>query len=152
MNTQKDLPMFNRLALAIICLLNFPANASAKDPVTDRDLMQQIVTNLNRLTDSGELAKRDLTITVYKGDVTVTGRIEDPAESRMVLQSIISSNGIRGINLNLGVGSPPSAPCSCALSPPFDAELSRRPLSWDDGHWQLDWAPANHPVIHRTKR
>ena len=138
--------MFNRLALALTCLAVLPGSAKAEDQTDDRALAHQIVTNLNRLIDGGKLERRNLTITVKKGNVTVTGRIEDAHESRLILESIITANKIAGLQLNLGIGCEPSR----AVDPASDSDRGRRPLIWDDGDWQLDF--GTEPIRHRTKR
>ncbi len=129
-----------------MCLAVLPTSAKAEDQTNDRELVRQIAANLNRLIDGGKLARRNLTITAKKGDVTITGRIEDAHESRLILESIITANKIAGLQLNLGIGCEPSR----AVYPAFHSKLGTRPLSWDDGDWQLDF--GTEPIRHRTKR
>lgn len=146
---RKGLLMSCRLAVLLLCLSILPENVSAENHTDDRELMQQIVTSLNRRIETRELERRDLTITVNKGVVTVAGRIEDANESHVILRSIVNSNNIRGIQLNLGIGREPLSPCTCAVSPKFDAEIWRRPLSWDDGDWHLNFGTQS--IRQRTK-
>ena len=48
--------MSNRLAvLPLVWLATLPADARAENRIDDRELMQQIVANLNELLDSGKL-------------------------------------------------------------------------------------------------
>jgi hypothetical protein len=125
---------------------SFPQVPKRKTKITDRELARQIVTNLNALINRGKLERRNLTITVEKGTVTVSGRIEDVHESRLILESIITANKIAGLQLNFGIGCEPS----CAVNPVLNSVLKRQPLNWDDGDWQLDF--GTKVIRHRTKR
>jgi hypothetical protein len=138
--------MIIRLALVLVCLAVLPASANAEEQTSDREHLRQIVTNLNKLIDDGKLGPRNLTITVKKGNVTVSGRIEDVHESRLILQSIITENKIAGLQLNFGIGCEPFS----AENSVVDSELEKRSLNREDGDWQLDF--EKEPMRHGTKR
>lgn len=142
--------MIKRLALTLFFLTILAPDTGAEDRTNNRELMRQVVTKLNEVIDDEKLERRDLTITLKDAIVTVTGRIEAPGESQLILESIVAAEGIRCLQLNLGIGHEPSPPCSCSISPKCDPDLWRRPLRWDDGDWQLDF--GTQPIRHRTTR
>ncbi|MCA9138727.1 MAG: hypothetical protein KDB00_18275 [Planctomycetales bacterium] len=138
--------MFNRLALCLLLLfLAFhPANSKADDGSKDQEIVRQIASNLNTLIEGGKLERRNLTINVRKGNVTVTGRIEDAQESRLILDSVITASNVAGLELNLGIGCEPAS----AVRRTLDSQRGRSPLRWDDGDWQLDF--GTEPIRDRT--
>lgn len=145
-----------RTASLVGALALITCPAVAEDPQSARQLLDSIVEKMERRQVSGEMPANDLTIEVLNGTVTVTGRVESATEASQILASILSVDGVSGIQLNIGIARHPS-PRSPWFGSPYshigaDPDTLRRPISWDDGHWQLDWDPAKHPAIHRTKR
>ncbi|KAA5538505.1 BON domain-containing protein [Roseiconus nitratireducens] len=141
----QGLLMINRLALSLLLLTFHSPSSTADDRINDRETAREIVTNLNALIEDGKLERRNLTISVNKGNVTVTGRIEDAQESRLILESVITAREINGIDLILGIGREPAS----AGQPMPESERGRRLFRWDDGFWQLDFEAE--PIRHRTK-
>ena len=145
-----------RTASLVGALAMITCPAVAEDPKSARELLDSIVENLERRQESCQMPARDLTIEVLNGTVTVTGRVESATEAGQILALILSVDGVSGVQLNIGIARHPSPPSPWFGSPyPYiglDPDALRRPISWDDGHWQLNWDPAKHPAIHRTMR
>lgn len=131
--------MFNGLTALLLCLVALPASDERDTQDSDRELLNQIAANLNQQIADDELERRDLTITVKDGQVTVTGRIEEAKESSQILESIVNVNGVLGLQLNLGIGRQPSTNWPLPYVQDVNSKHFQRPLIWDDGEWQLDF-------------
>lgn len=131
--------MFRWLTISTLCIVFFSINVQTDAQTSDRELMDQIVNKLESLIENGELERRELTFTVRNGQVSVTGRIEDAKESLLIIDAILDSDNLNGIQMNLGIGRHPLAVRELDVRPWFDADLWRRPLEWNDGHWELDF-------------
>lgn len=127
--------MFSPLALMV-----FLAIAPKSETQTNnQELARRIVTKLDKMIRTGKLKRRDVTVSVKNGNVTMTGRIDELQESRFILESIPASKDIRSLHLHLGIGHVPAP--TYADTPKFDSDFwsRRRPLRWEDGYWHLDF-------------
>ena len=100
--------MASRLSIPFMFLMLFASNCLADVDPVDRELCNQIGKKLRILLNRDKISSKELVIQVKNGAVTVTGQIENIRESRKILKSITSTDGVAIVHLNLGVGRNPS--------------------------------------------
>ncbi len=103
-----------------------------------RELLDDISAQLKVKIRAGKIKSAGLTVRVNDGLVTVTGPLVSRSEAHAIVDAVYDVKGVDGLDLRFRSERAPLMQQELhPRSNVHDPDLWKKPLNWDDGHWQL---------------